>query len=150
MIIFKTGNLLDEFTQALVNPVNCVGIMGKGLALDFKHEYPDNFLKYKAACDQGLIKPGMIYATVDIGSRTTHIINFPTKDHWKQPSKIEYIESGLVALVEYIQTQNITSISIPALGCGNGGLNWLDVKPKIVSAMETCSQVNTVIFEPCF
>ncbi|HEY9799883.1 MAG TPA: macro domain-containing protein [Leptolyngbyaceae cyanobacterium] len=149
MIEFKQGNLLEENAEALVNTVNNVGVMGKGIALQFKQAYPDNFRQYEKACRAGEVQPGRMF-TVSTGSlfNPKYIINFPTKRHWKSKSKIEDIKSGLVALVAEVQRLGITSIAIPPLGCGNGGLNWLEVKPLIESAFAQLPHVQVIIFEP--
>ncbi|MBD2774313.1 type II toxin-antitoxin system antitoxin DNA ADP-ribosyl glycohydrolase DarG [Iningainema tapete] len=149
MIEFKQGNLLEENAEALVNTVNCVGVMGKGIALQFKQAYPENFREYEKACKAGVVQPGRMF-TVATGSlfNPRYIINFPTKRHWKGKSKIEDIKSGLVALVQQVQSLGITSIAIPPLGCGNGGLNWAEIKPLILSAFAQLPDVRLIIFEP--
>ncbi|MEA5583638.1 macro domain-containing protein [Nodularia harveyana UHCC-0300] len=149
MMEFKQGNLLEEKAEALVNTVNNVGVMGKGIALQFKQAYPENFRQYEKACRAGEVEPGKMF-TVSTGSlfNPRYIINFPTKRHWKSKSKIEDIKTGLVALVAEIQKLGITSIAIPPLGCGNGGLNWLEVKPLIESAFAQLPNVQIIIFEP--
>jgi O-acetyl-ADP-ribose deacetylase (regulator of RNase III) len=149
MIEFKQGNLLEENAEALVNTVNCVGVMGKGIALQFKQAYTENFRHYEKACKAGEVQPGRMF-TVATGSlfNPRYIINFPTKRHWKGKSKIEDIKSGLVALVTEVQQLAITSIAIPPLGCGNGGLDWVEVKPLIESAFAQLPNVQVIIFEP--
>lgn len=149
MIEFKQGNLLEEKAEALVNTVNCVGVMGKGIALQFKQAFPENFSQYEKACRAGEVQPGHMF-TVATGTLLypRYIINFPTKRHWKGNSKIEDIKSGLKALVEVVQQSGISSIAIPPLGCGNGGLNWTEVKPLIESAFAQLPDVQVVIFEP--
>jgi len=149
MFEFKQGNLLEEKAEALVNTVNCVGVMGKGIALQFKQVYPENFRHYEKACKASEVQPGRMF-TVATGSllNPRYIINFPTKRHWRNNSKIEDIKSGLVALVQQLQQLDITSIAMPALGCGNGGLNWADVKPLIESAFTQIPDVQVIIFEP--
>ena len=149
MVEFKQGNLLEENMEALVNTVNCVGVMGKGIALQFKQAFPENFKQYKKACDAKQVQPGQMFTTY-IGQLfpPKYIINFPTKRHWKEKSKIEYIESGLKVLVKEVKQLNIRSIAIPPLGCGNGGLNWEVVKPMIVDACAEFPDVRVVIFEP--
>ncbi|MEH2214855.1 type II toxin-antitoxin system antitoxin DNA ADP-ribosyl glycohydrolase DarG [Nostoc sp.] len=149
MFEFKQGNLLEEKVEALVNTVNCVGVMGKGIALQFKQAYPENFRHYEKACKANEVQPGRMF-TVATGSllNPRYIINFPTKRHWRNNSKIEDIKSGLVALVQQVQRLDITSIAMPALGCGNGGLNWADVKPLIESAFAQIPDVQVIIFEP--
>ncbi len=132
MIEHKSGNLLDSQAEALVNTVNTVGVMGKGIALQFKQAFPDNFRAYETACRRNEICLGKMFL---YRTNTLHfphlIINFPTKRHWKGKSKIQDIVSGLTDLVRVIQSENIRSIAIPPLGCGNGGLHWRDVKPLI-------------------
>ncbi|MEP0756677.1 macro domain-containing protein [Trichocoleus sp. DQ-A2] len=132
MLEFKQGNLLEEDAEALVNAVNCIGVMGKGIALQFKQAFPENFQQYKKACDTKEVQPGRMF-TVPTGKlfNPKYIINFPTKRHWRDKSKVEDVQTGLKALVAEVQQLDITSIAIPALGCGNGGLDWLEVKPLI-------------------
>jgi O-acetyl-ADP-ribose deacetylase (regulator of RNase III) len=149
MLEFKQGNLLEEDAQALVNAVNCVGVMGKGIALQFKQAYPENFRQYKKACDAKEVQPGRMF-TVPTGElfNPKYIINFPTKRHWRSQSKLEDIQTGIKALVAEVQQLGITSIAIPALGCGNGGLDWVEVKPLIESAFVELPRVRAMIFEP--
>lgn len=149
MLELKQGNLLEEKTEALVNTVNCVGVMGKGIALQFKQTFPDNFKQYKKACDANEVKPGQMF-TVPIDSllNPRYIINFPTKRHWKGKSKLDDIKTGLTALVKEVQRLGIQSIAIPPLGCGNGGLDWAVVKPLIIKAFEALPHVRVVLFEP--
>lgn len=145
----KAGNLLMEETQALVNTVNCVGIMGKGIALQFKMAYPDNFKEYKKACDHNEVKIGKMFITrVDklFGSR--YIINFPTKVHWQEKSRLDYIEKGLDDLVRQIKKLEIKSIAIPPLGCGNGGLNWKDVKSVIENKLSPLKNLEIILYSP--
>lgn len=136
MIELTHGNLLDAEADALVNTVNCVGVMGKGLALQFKQAFPENFRAYERACRAGEVKPGHML-TRPTGKLTgpKYIVNFPTKRHWKGNSRIEDIDAGLEALVEEIQRLEIKSIAVPPLGCGNGGLRWEDVRPRIEAAL---------------
>jgi O-acetyl-ADP-ribose deacetylase (regulator of RNase III) len=149
MLEFKQGNLLEEDAQALVNAVNCVGVMGKDIALQFKQAFPENFQQYKQVCDAKEVQPGRMF-TVPTGKllNPKYIINFPTKRHWREKSKIEYVQTGLKALVAEIQQLGITSIAIPALGCGNGGLDWVEVKPLIESAFVELLEVKAIAFEP--
>ena len=149
MFQFKQGNLLTEKVEALVNTVNCVGIMGKGIALQFKQNYPENFKAYKKICDADQLHPGQMFI-YENGPLLTprYIINFPTKRHWRGKSKIEDIQSGLQTLVQEIQNYHIKSIAIPPLGCGNGGLEWNIVKPLIIQACEQIPDVQVIIFEP--
>ena len=149
MLELKQGNLLEEDAEALVNAVNCVGVMGKGIALQFKQAFPENFQQYKQACDAKEVQLGRMF-TVPTGKlfNPKYIINFPTKRHWRDKSKIEDIQTGLKALVAEVQQLGITSIAIPALGCGNGGLDWVEVKPLIESAFVELPEVKVVVFEP--
>jgi O-acetyl-ADP-ribose deacetylase (regulator of RNase III) len=127
---FATGNLLEFKTDALVNTVNCVGIMGKGIALQFKKKFPENFKQYERACRSGEVQLGkMFIVPTNNLSEPHYIINFPTKDHWRNPSRLESIATGLQDLVAQVKKLNIKSIAIPPLGCGNGGLEWSEVRP---------------------
>ena len=149
MIRYKTGDILSEDTEALVNTVNCVGIMGRGIALQFKRAYPDNFKAYAARCKRKEMRPGRVFvfdthATVN----PRFIINFPTKRHWRGKSRIEDIESGLTSLVREIRLRGIRSIAVPPLGSGLGGLNWPGVRARIEAALEVLDDVEVVIFEP--
>ncbi len=143
------GNLLMADVDALVNTVNTVGVMGKGIALQFKRAYPANFHAYRAACARGEVRVGEVWPfdTGIIGARR-YILNFPTKRHWRTPSRLEDIAAGLDSLVDVVTKYGITSVAIPALGCGNGGLNWADVRPLIERACERMAGVRSVIFAP--
>jgi O-acetyl-ADP-ribose deacetylase (regulator of RNase III) len=149
MIQFKQGNLLAEKTEALVNTVNCVGVMGKGIALQFKQAFPENFRQYEKACRGGQVKLGemFIVATESI-FYPRYIINFPTKNHWRGKSQIADIQKGLKSLISEVKKLGITSIAIPPLGCGNGGLNWADVQPLIESAFTDLPEVQVIVFTP--
>lgn len=149
MISFKKGNLLEDESEALVNTVNCVGVMGKGIALQFKKAFPENFAAYKKACDKKLVVTGkmFIFKHEDMFFQKW-IINFPTKKHWKGKSKIEDIDSGLKDLVKQIKKLKIKSIAIPPLGAGLGGLDWEVVKSKIVSAFSNHQNILVNIYEP--
>lgn len=133
MINYTTGDLLQSGAQALVNTVNTVGVMGKGIALHFKETFPHNFAVYADACRRGQLAPGRMLVVEDSSLTTGKrlIVNFPTKQHWRNPSRYEWVESGLQDLVRVIAQYHITSIAIPPLGCGNGGLDWNKVKPMI-------------------
>ena len=148
MIRYTSGDILTAGTEALVNTVNSVGVMGRGIALQFKQAFPTNYKAYAAACEQGLVQPGrmFVYQTGELTPR--FIINFPTKRHWRGKSRIEDIESGLVALVEEIRNRQILSVAIPPLGSGLGGLDWKQVRPLIEGAMSALPQVEVVVFEP--
>lgn len=149
MIIETNGNLLKDEAEALVNTVNCIGYMGKGIALQFKKAYPDNFHAYEKACKHKEVKTGRMFVFetgMMIGPK--YIINFPTKQHWKGNSKIEYVTEGLKALIEEIKLRDIKSIAIPPLGCGNGGLDWSNVKPLILNALKEVPNVEVHLYEP--
>lgn len=151
MIELATGDLLQADAEAYVNTVNCVGVMGKGIALQFKEQYPDNFKLYRRVCERKELRPGkmLVYdAGFTFGHRPRYIINFPTKDHWKGKSKMEWIETGLAALVHEVQARGITSIAVPALGCQNGGLNWTDVRPRIEAAFAPLETVRVLLYAP--
>ncbi len=143
------GNLLEADAEALVNTVNCVGVMGKGLALQFKQVFPENFRHYQQACRNGEVQPGQMFV-VPTGRRDhpRYIINFPTKRHWRNPSRLEDVETGLQALIAEVKQLGISSIAIPPLGCGNGGLNWSRVAPLIESAFAELPEVKVLVFEP--
>lgn len=145
MIIFKTGDLLKDDSQAIVNTVNCVGVMGKGIALQFKRAYPDNFKIYSDSCKRREVCIGRMLV---VYTNDKYIINFPTKGHWRDKSKIECIKSGLKDLVCVIKDYNIKSISIPALGSGLGGLNWIDVKDIMYNELSKIENVDIFIYEP--
>lgn len=126
MLIYRRTSILESPAQTLVNTVNCVGVMGKGLAEAFKKREPDMFKAYKRVCDQKALMPGKLWLW---RGRDSWVLNFPTKVHWRNPSKLEWIEQGLVKFVEAHAEQGITEISFPQLGCGNGNLNWDEVRP---------------------
>ncbi|QRG10208.1 macro domain-containing protein (plasmid) [Xanthobacter dioxanivorans] len=149
MIEFRTGDILTVDAEAIVNTVNCVGIMGRGIALQFKNDFPENFRAYEAACAREEVQPGRMFV---FETRTLtnpkFIINFPTKRHWRGKSRMEDIDSGLKALVEEVRTRGIRSIAIPPLGSGLGGLNWADVRPRIVEALRGLNHCEVIVFEP--
>jgi O-acetyl-ADP-ribose deacetylase (regulator of RNase III) len=144
-----TGSLLEAEAEALVNTVNCVGYMGKGIALQFRQAYPPNYVAYHHACTRNEIVPGRMFV-FPTGNLTypRYIINFPTKRHWRAKSRIEDIESGLIDLVKEVTRLGIKSIAVPPLGCGNGGLNWRVVRPLIVEAFEQIPDVRVLLFAP--
>ncbi len=149
MIKLKTGNILKDESEAIVNTVNCVGVMGKGLALQFKKAYPDNFKQYKSACDKGLVKIGKMFVTKHTDMINNQwIMNFPTKNHWRGSSKIDYIDLGLMDLVNQVKKLKIKSIAIPPLGTGLGGLDWNIVKEKTIEAFADLNSVEAIIYEP--
>ena len=149
MIRFLSGNLLESNAYALINTVNAVGVMGKGIALQLKKEFPYNYVIYREACLKHELKIGQLLTVADssllLGERL--IINFPTKTHWRLPSEYSYIDKGLQALVELITEMEIKSLALPALGCSNGGLDWTRVKEMICQYFE---QLNATIevYEP--
>lgn len=126
MLIYRRTSLLESTAQTLVNTVNCVGVMGKGIAKDFKEREPQMFAAYKRICDKKLLTPGKLWLWKGTNS---WVLNFPTKIHWRNPSKIEWIEAGLRKFVANYEALGINEISFPRLGCGNGGLDWEDVRP---------------------
>lgn len=127
MIVYKENeNLFDSKMQTLTNTVNCVGVMGAGIALEFKKRYPNMFKKYKEICNKKLLKTGMLQIFKE-GDKL--ILNFPTKDDWRNSSQMSYLELGLQKLVNTYKDKGITSLAIPQLGCSNGGLDWKEVKP---------------------
>lgn len=149
MIQLGQGNLLKADVEALVNTVNTVGIMGKGVALQFRQAFPKNYETYRKACKIGDVKIGRMFV-YNTGSWTNprYIINFPTKKHWKERTRIAYIKDGLVDLRNIILNEGIRSIAIPPLGCGSGGLKWNNVRPIIEDALTGLQDVNIVLFEP--
>lgn len=148
MITFLQGDLLRSDADALVNTVNTVGVMGKGIALQFKNQFPKNYKVYKEACKTGALRPGQMLVVKDGDLlREKYIVNFPTKEHWKAPSKLEYIEKGLPALKEAIIQHQIKSIAIPPLGCGSGGLDWNVVKPMIIDKLSDLD-IDILVYEP--
>ena len=149
MIDYRNGDILKDESEALVNTVNCVGVMGRGIALQFKDAYAGNFKEYAIACKRGDVKPGemLVYETNELtGPR--YIINFPTKRHWRGKSRIEDIKSGLKGLTEVLRQKRIHSVAIPPLGSGLGGLNWADVRPLIEIAMRALPDVRVTVYEP--
>jgi len=149
MIEYTTGDVLAEDAEALVNTVNCVGVMGRGIALQFKKAWPENFKAYAAACRRGEVRPGrmFVFETRQL-TPPRCIMNFPTKRHWRGKSRIEDIEAGLEALVAEIEQRDIRSIAIPPLGAGLGGLEWAEVRRRIEQALGSLRDVRVVVFEP--
>lgn len=150
VIRITQGDLLrQDDVDAVVNTVNCVGIMGKGIALQFKNKWPDNFRAYEAACKAKEVRPGRMFV-FDSGGlvKPNYIINFPTKDHWRGKSRIEYIREGLKDLVARIKHLGIRSIAVPPLGCGSGGLEWSEIRPLIEEAFASLPEVEIRLFEP--
>jgi O-acetyl-ADP-ribose deacetylase (regulator of RNase III) len=149
MIELSRGDIVRAETEALVNTVNCVGFMGRGIALQFKRAFPSNFQEYERACRRTEVQPGRMFIH-ETGFLTgpRFIFNFPTKRHWKGRSRLEDIDSGLRALVEDVRRLGIRSIAVPALGCGLGGLEWRVVRPRIEHAFESVPDVRVMLFEP--
>lgn len=151
--IYKNGDMFESTAEAVVNTVNCVGVMGKGVALEFKNRWPENYKAYKVACLKKEIRPGKMFVH-DNGdmfgtSQFRYLINFPTKQHWRAKSKIEFIEDGLKDFASVLNFYDIKSVALPPLGCGNGGLNWDDVRPLIESALANESLTrNIFIYGP--
>lgn len=151
-IEYKSGDMFGEPAEAIVNTVNCVGVMGKGVALEFKRRWPDNFRAYKRLCDAEMLKPGkmFIFQVGDLleNEDRRFLINFPTKQHWKAKSKIEYVEHGLDDLADQVRKLGIKSLVMPPLGCGNGGLDWSEVRPLIEEKLASLRDVRFVVFSP--
>jgi O-acetyl-ADP-ribose deacetylase (regulator of RNase III) len=149
MVEMVKGNLLDAKAEALVNTVNTVGIMGKGIALQFRQAFPRNFEIYQSACKRGEVVPGKMFVVpTNRLDNPKYIINFPTKRHWRGKSQIEDIDSGLLDLVRVVRQEGIRSIAIPPLGCGNGGLDWGDVRPRILKALAGLPDVEILLYGP--
>ncbi len=149
MITYIRGNLLEANAEALVNTVNTVGVMGKGIALMFKQRFADNFQRYAVACKAGEVRTGKMFVTevreLD-GSRW--VINFPTKQHWRAPSKMEWVVEGLRDLRRFLVENKVKSVAIPALGAGLGGLKWNEVRKEIELALADLKDVEILIYEP--
>lgn len=136
MIEYKTGDVAGEDAEALVNTVNCVGVMGRGVALRFKEAFPDNARAYARACERKEVEPGRMFVFErESLANPRYIINFPTKRHWRGRSRMEDIEAGLAALAEEVRSREIRSIALPPLGSGLGGLDWREVRPRIVKTL---------------
>ena len=149
MIQIMTGDLLGADADALVNPVNSVGVMGRGLALQFKPAHPDNFTAYATACRRGQVRPGQMFVFERTGqSKARYLINFPTKRHGRMRSSIVDIDSGLEALVETLAKRPIRSVAVPPLGCGLGGLAWSRVRPRIIDALGTLPGLDVFLYAP--
>lgn len=149
MIEFIKGNLLEAKAEALVNTVNTVGIMGKGIALQFRETFPENYKAYQKACKQSKVQIGKMFVH-DNGQfiQPRYIINFPTKGHWREKSKLEDVKAGLVDLERVIRDYGIKSIAVPPLGCGSGGLDWNIVRPLIVNSLNQFEDVQILVYEP--
>lgn len=149
MIHYTSGNLLDANTDAIVNTVNTVGVMGKGIALMFREAFPENFKAYAAACKAAQVKTGRMFVTERQGLMGPRwIINFPTKQHWRAKTQLEWVDDGLADLRRVIEQLQIRSVALPPLGCGNGGLDWQVVKPRIEQALADLPNVEVLVYEP--
>jgi len=151
MIKFKSGDMFAKTPQGrydvYVNTVNCVGVMGKGVALEFKKRFPDMFEAYKGACSRGEVAPGRLHVWETPYEPTTTIVNLPTKRHWRDGSRYEDVESGLMALGEYLKTRGPINVALPPPGCGNGGLDWNVVKEMVSKHLSGVEALVTA-FEP--
>ncbi len=150
MIELKKGDILQADAEALVNTVNCVGVMGRGIALQFKKAFSDDYFKaYKAACDSKDLQPGKVLVhNLQRLHNPKYVIDFPTKRHWKGKSRIVDIEEGLDDLVREIRRRQINSVAIPPLGCGLGGLRWEDVRSRVEAAFKDLTEVQVLLYEP--
>jgi O-acetyl-ADP-ribose deacetylase (regulator of RNase III) len=149
MIEHHRGDILEADAEALVNTVNCVGVMGRGIALQFRKAFPENFRVYKAACDRGELPPGvMLVHDLQRLQNPRWVVNFPTKRHWRGKSRMADIETGLETLVAEVRARGIRSIAIPPLGSGLGGLDWKVVRPRIEAAFKALPYVRVLLFEP--
>jgi O-acetyl-ADP-ribose deacetylase (regulator of RNase III) len=144
MIIYKTGNIFNSNAQVITNTVNCVGVMGKGIALQFKNKFPEMFLDYKKKCDNKEVNLGVPYLW---NNGQDQILNFPTKGHWREGSNLSDIEAGLKYLAENYEKLEINSIALPPLGCGQGGLNWKDVKSLINKYLGPLDLLDVYVYE---
>jgi O-acetyl-ADP-ribose deacetylase (regulator of RNase III) len=144
VVTFVKGDIFKSPAQVLTNTVNCVGVMGKGVALEFKNRYPQMFGDYKSKCDEGKVKPGQPYLWED---ESTQVLNFPTKRHWRDSSLLQDIEDGLKHLASSYEQMGIQSIAMPALGCGLGGLKWSEVQPLIVKHLGALPDLDVYVYE---
>jgi O-acetyl-ADP-ribose deacetylase (regulator of RNase III) len=145
VITYVSGNLFDSPAQVLCNTVNCVGVMGKGIALEFKKRYPKMFDDYQSRCKAANVKPGVPYLWEN---SETQVLNFPTKRHWREGSRMEDIEAGLQYLAAHYTDLGICSIAMPPLGCGNGGLDWMLVKPLMEQYLANIPDLEVFVYEP--
>lgn len=145
MVTFVRGDIFQSPAQVLTNAVNCVGIMGKGIALEFKNRFPKMVMDYKAKCDNREVAIGKPYLWED---DTSQILNFPTKKHWRDPSRMQDIEEGLKHFATSYERMGIQSIAMPALGCGLGGLDWADVKVLIIKYLGDIPDLDVYVYEP--
>ena len=148
MIRFAQGNIFHSDCQALVNPVNCVGVMGKGLALQFKQRFPTVFSSYAEACRAGQLVPGRMHLFDTSSPQPRYIVNFPTKRHWRDTARLDDVRRGLSALAGVITANDIRSIAVPPVGCGLGGLSWHDVRQLIDHHLSPLDHVDIVVYGP--
>lgn len=149
MIELRRGDILKAKADVLVNTVNCVGVMGRGIALQFKKAFPEVFRAYEAACKRGDVVPGTVQVyDLNRFEPPHYVINLPTKKHWRGKSRMEYVEAGLEALVAELRRLDVSSVAVPPLGCGLGGLDWEDVRPRIERAFEELPGVRVLLYEP--
>lgn len=142
--LIKNGDILRSAAHTLVNAVNCVGVMGKGLAIQFKAAFPAMFASYAVACRLGELGPGRLHTFELPDGRW--VVNLPTKRHWREPSRLEDVEAGLLALVEWVDARKISSVAVPALGCTNGGLPWAVIRPMIEAAFFELPHVRVELY----
>lgn len=149
MVEVVSGDLFEADVDAITNAVNCVGVMGRGIALAFKNRFPDNFIAYKQACDDGTLRPGSVFV-FDCGEseHPRYIVNFPTKDHWRNSSNLADIEAGLRALSDEIDRLGIRSIALPALGCGLRGLDWERVRNAVEGRFHENATIQVLLYSP--
>ncbi len=145
MITYLKGNLFDSAAQAITNTVNCVGVMGKGVALEFKNRLPEMYEDYQARCKNGAVQPGKPYLWEN---EKVQVLNFPTKRHWNESARLSDIEAGLKYLADHFDDLGLQSLAMPALGCGNGGLRWEDVRPLIDKYLGALPTFDVYVYEP--
>jgi len=148
VIEYRKGDIFQSGAFGLANPVNCVGVMGAGLALEFKRRFPANFVAYKRRCNRHAMCMGVVFpALTGLVGMPRWIFNVPTKHHWKDASSLVGVESGIVALARLVSDMSIPSVAIPALGCGLGGLVWSDVRP-LIDREFAASEARVIVYEP--
>ena len=147
MVECRRGNLFDSGAVAIVNTVNCVGVSGKGVALECKNRYPDNYIAYRDYCSSGLLRPGMLFPFLHKPTMTW-ILNVATKDHWRNPSKLEWVDLGARLIRAWCLSSWVTTVAIPPMGCGNGGLRWADVCPILYREFSNQLFLTALLFEP--
>lgn len=145
MLTFTRGDLFAGDSEALVNPVNCVGVMGKGLARVFKQRYPLMFADYRARCRRGEVRAGVVVGFFEEGR---WIINVPTKKHWRSRSRLEDVEAGIAALRAFVVENSIASVAVPPLGCGYGGLAWPEVRALLEAGLSELPGTSVVVYVP--